>query len=160
MEQLWWCSFCCCLVDCYCCWLWWWWWSGWGGWTCVATGWGPMLETGNVVVLSLCVGVPCPVCPVLKTLCLAVMWWLLSQCRYWSVWTGFLYTVVLNVLSGSMVTRVSKNGSEPCVGSTVNCMCGSWLLVWWSRSWLCSALLMTKVSSTNLSHREGDEGWN
>ena len=25
----------------------------------------------------------------------------------------------------------------------------------WSRSWLCSALLMTNVSSTNLSQREG-----
>ena len=27
---------------------------------------------------------------VLNTLCLAVMWWLLSQSRYWSVWVGFL----------------------------------------------------------------------
>ena len=67
---------------------------------------------------------------VLKTLCLAVMWWLLSQCRYWSVWVGFLYTVVLRVLSGWMVMRVSRKGSEPCcVGSTVNWMCGSWLLM-------------------------------
>ena len=67
--------------------------------------------------------------------------------------------MVLNVLSGCMVTRVSKNGSDPCcVGSTVNWMCGSWLLMCWSRFWLCSALLMTKVSSTNLSHREGGEG--
>ena len=49
---------------------------------------------------------------VLKTLCLAVMWWLLSQCRYWSVWVGFLYTVVLRVLSGWMVMRVSRKGSE------------------------------------------------
>ena len=55
-----------------------------------------------------------------------------------------------------MVTRVSKKGSDPCcVGSTVNWMWGSWLLMCWSRPWLCSALLMTKVSSTNLSHREG-----
>ena len=67
---------------------------------------------------------------VLNTLCLAVMWWLLSQCRYWSVWVGFLYTEVLKVLSCSMVTRVSGNGSEPfCVGSTVNWICGSWLLL-------------------------------
>ena len=29
---------------------------------------------------------------VLYTLCLAVMWWLLSQCRYWSVCVGFLST--------------------------------------------------------------------
>ena len=34
------------------------------------------------------------------------------------------------MLSGSMVKRVSKNGSKPClVGSTVNCVCGSWLLM-------------------------------
>ena len=60
---------------------------------------------------------------VLKTLCFAVMWWLLSQWRYWSVCVGFLYTVVLNVLSGCMVTNVSKKGSDPCfVGSTVNWM--------------------------------------
>ena len=33
--------------------------------------------------------------------------------------------MVLKVLSGSMVTKVSRNGSEPCcVGTTVNCMCG------------------------------------
>ena len=70
----------------------------------------------------------------------------------------FLYTEVLKVLSGCMVTSVSRKGSDPCcVGSTVNWMCGSWLLMCSSRSWLCSALLMTKVSSTNLSQREG--GW-
>ena len=102
-------------------------------------------------VLALCA-------KVLNTLCLAVMWWLLSQCRYWSVCVGFLYTEVLKVLSGCMVTSVSKKGSDPCcVGSTVNWMCGSWLLICCSRSWLCSALLMTNVSSTNLSQREG--GW-
>ena len=67
---------------------------------------------------------------VLKTLCFAVMWWLLSHCKYWSVWVGFLYTVVLKVLSGCIVTRVSKKGSESCcVGSTVNWICGSWLFM-------------------------------
>ena len=72
---------------------------------------------------------------------------------------GFLYTEVLKVLSGCMVTSVSKKGSDPCcVGSTVNWMCGSWLLMCCSRSWLCSALLMTKVSSTNLSQRGVGEG--
>ena len=86
------------------------------------------------------------------------MWWLLSQCRYWSVCVGFLHTEVLKVLSGCMVTSVSKKGNDPCcVGSTVNWMCGSWLLMCCSKSWLCSALLMTNVSSTNLSQREG--GW-
>ena len=34
-------------------------------------------------VLALCA-------KVLKTLCFAVMWWLLSQWRYWSVCVGFL----------------------------------------------------------------------
>ena len=48
---------------------------------------------------------------------------------------GFLYTEVLKVLSGCMVTRVSKKGNDPCcVGSTVNWMCGSWLLMCSSRS--------------------------
>ena len=62
------------------------------------------------------------------------------------------------MLSVWMVTKVSRNGNDPCrVGSTVNCMFGSWLFMCCSRSWLCSALLMTKVSSTNLSHMEG--GW-
>ena len=51
---------------------------------------------------------------------------------------GFLYTEVLKVLSGCMVTSVSKKGNDPCcVGSTVNWMCGSWLLMCCSRSWLC-----------------------
>ena len=117
------------------------WWSSLTSWSCVE-------ET----TLALCTNV-------LNTLCLAVMWWLLSQCRYWSVWVGFLYTEVLNVLSCCMVTRVSRNGSEPCcVDSTVNCMCGSWLLMCWRSAWLCSALLMTKVSWTNLSQREGGGG--
>ena len=61
---------------------------------------------------------------VLYTLCLAVMWWLQSQWRYWSVCVGFLYPEVLRVLSGWIVTRVSRKGNDPCcVGSTVNCIC-------------------------------------
>ena len=128
-----------------------------GNWQCLSAVlmWSSSLSKLSCVdetVLALCARV-------LNTLCLAVMWWLLSQCKYWSVWVGFLYTVVLRVLSGWMVMRVSKKGSEPCcVGSTVNWMCGSWLLMCWRSSWLCSALLMTKVSSTNLSQREGGEG--
>ena len=66
---------------------------------------------------------------------------------------------MLKVLSGCMVTSVSRKGIEPCcVGSTVNWMWGSWLFMCWSRSWLCSALLMTNVLSTNLSQREGGLG--
>ena len=65
----------------------------------------------------------------------------------------------MRVLSGCMVTKVSKNCSDPCwVGSTVNCMWGSLVFMCWSRSWLSSAWLMTKVSSTNLSHMDGGLG--
>ena len=43
-----------------------------------------------------------------------------------------------------------------CVGtSTVHWMCGSWLLICCINDWLCSAMVMTKVSSTNLSHKDG-----
>ena len=167
-EQLWWPWFWICLL--YCCWGGWglmdcccdWMnlWCHWlraqeGNWQCLSAVlmWSSSLSKVSCVdetVLALCARV-------LNTLCLAVMWWLLSQCRYWSVWVRFLYTVVLRVLSGWM--RVSKKGSEPCcVGSTVNWMCGSWLFICWRSSWLCSALLMTKVSSTNLSQREGGGG--
>ena len=41
-----------------------------------------MLSWVDDTVLGLCARV-------LKTLCLAVMWWLMSQCKYWSVWGGF-----------------------------------------------------------------------
>ena len=94
------------------------------------------------MLLSLCVGVPCPFCPVWRILfCPCV----LMCCRHF-VWQwcggccpnvdidlcGWAFCrLVLKVLSGSTVTRVSRNGSQPCwVGSTVNCMCGSWLLTW------------------------------
>ena len=51
------------------------------------------------------------------------------------MWVGFLLTVVLKVLSGCMVTRVSRKGSESCcVGSTVNWICGSWLLMCCNKS--------------------------
>ena len=147
------------LLDCCCDWmnLWCHWLRAQeGNWQCLSAVlmWSSSLSKLSCVeetVLALCARV-------LNTLCLAVMWWFLSQCRYWSVWVGFLYTVVLKVLSGWVVMRVSKKGSEPCcVGSTVNWMCGSWLLICWRSSWLCSALLMTNVLSTNLSQREG--GW-
>ena len=64
---------------------------------------------------------------------------------------------MVKVLLHCMVTKVSKNGSVPCCdgSSTVNWMSGFWLLMCWSSDLLCSALMMTKVSSTNLNHREG-----
>ena len=92
---------------------------------------------------------------VLYILLLAVIKWLLSQCRYWSVCVGFLYAVVWMVLFSPGVTLVSRNWMEPSVPgcSTVNCMLGSREVVCWSGCVLCSALWMTRVSSTNLSQR-------
>ena len=65
----------------------------------------------------------------------------------------------MKVLLGCKVIRVSRKGSVPWyVGSSnVNWMCGSRLLMCCSSVLLCSALVVTKVSSTNPSHKEG--GW-
>ena len=64
------------------------------------------------------------------------------------------------VLLGPGVTLVSKNGIElsHAGSSTVNCMLGSCELMWCSKCWLHSAFWMTRVSSTNLSHRHGGCG--
>ena len=71
------------------------------GWTCVPTGLVPRKGTGSDGGLFWYVKVPCPSCVGWKTLfwpCVlgccshfvwAVMWWLLSQLRYWSVCVGF-----------------------------------------------------------------------
>ena len=69
----------------------------------------------------------------------------------------FSVNCCVEVWWGPMVTKVSSSGNDPCCdgSSTVNCMCGSWLLMWCRSCWLCSALVMTKVSSTNLSHSLG-----
>ena len=77
-----------------------------GNWQCLSAVlmWSSSLSKLSCVeetVFALCARV-------FKTLCLAVMWWLLSQCRYWSVWVGFLYTVVLRVLSGWMDESVQE----------------------------------------------------
>ena len=44
------------------------------------------------------------------------------------MWVGFLYTVVLRVLSGWMVMRVSKKGSEPWL-CRFHCELDVWVLV-------------------------------
>ena len=49
---------------------------------------------------------------VLITLYFDARLWLLSHCRYWSVWVGFLYTFVVKVPSGWGVTKMSRNGME------------------------------------------------
>ena len=54
--------------------------------------------------------------------------------------------MVVKLLLGCKVTSVSKKGSVPCCfgTSTVNWMCGSWLLMCCSSVLLCSALVVTK----------------
>ena len=97
---------------------------------------------------------------VLNTLFLAEMKWLLTQWRYWSMCVGFLYTVVTKVLLGLGETRMSRTDKVPSwLGSSVvKCMCGSCELMCCSDCWLCFACWMTKVSSTNLSHKQGVYG--
>ena len=165
--QLWWFCSCCCCLSCWC-WCCWWLWPGWDGWICVPIGWVPRQGIGSGGGLFWCVRVPCPDGLVLKKLFLPYvlgywthfvwLWWG-GCCPSEDIGLCVLVFYILKcwrLLSGCIVTSVSKKGNDPCcVGSTVNWMCGSWLLMCWSRSWLCSALLMTNVSSTNLSHWEG-----
>ena len=94
---------------------------------------------------------------VLITLNLAERLWWLSHCRYWSVWVGFLYTVMDRPPFSSGFTMVSKKGMEPSslLSSTVNFMAGSTLLTCWRKSCLLTSLWMTKVSSTNLHQNLG-----
>ena len=100
--------------------------------------------------LALCVRV-------LITLYLQARLWWLSHCRYWSVWVGFLYTLVVNVPSSWGVTKMSKKGIEPsCLcSSVVNCMAGSTEFMCCRNSSLLFCCKMTNVSSTNLFHHLG-----
>ena len=60
---------------------------------------------------------------ILITLYLDEMSWLMSQCRHWSVWIGFLHTLMEKVLSGSWYQCISKeHGSIWLVPSTMNFM--------------------------------------
>ena len=94
MEPLWWCSFLLGLLSCQLLllvllgWLglvnlWCHWFSAqFGNWHCcsaVLMCWSSLssLSCEEETTLALCASV-------LNTLCLAVMWWLLSECRYWS----------------------------------------------------------------------------
>ena len=45
---------------------------------------------------------------------LCCRWWLESKARYWSVWVGFLYTLVRILPSSSTTTNVSRKAS--CLG--------------------------------------------
>ena len=67
---------------------------------------------------------------VLITLYWADKWWWLADCRYWSLWVGFLYTEIDRLLSGSGLTIVSRKGMTPSsfLSLTLNVMAGSTLL--------------------------------
>ena len=94
---------------------------------------------------------------VLITLNLAERLWWLSHCRYWSVWVGFLYTVMDRLPFSSGFTMVSKKGMEPSslLSFTVNFMAGSTLLMCWRKPCLLASLWMTKVPSTYLHQNLG-----
>ena len=47
------------------------------------------------------------------TLYLADRLWWLSHCKYWSVWVGLWYTLILRELSASGLTKVSRKGIAP-----------------------------------------------
>ena len=91
------------------------------------------------------------------TLNLAERWWWLSHCRYWSVWVGFLYTVIDSFPSASGLTMVSKKAMGPAslLFFTVNWMARSTLLMCCRKSCLWIALWMTNVSSTYLHQNLG-----
>ena len=84
------------------------------------------------------------------------LWWL-SHCKYWSVWVGFLYTVMDRLLFTSGFTMVPKKGMEPSylLSYTVNLMAGSTLLMCWRKPCLLASLWITKVSSTYLCQNLG-----
>ena len=101
-------------------------------------------------VLALWVGV-------LITLYIADRWWWLSHFRYWSVWVGFLYTVIESSPLASGLTMVSKKGIAPSssFSSTVNLMARSTLLMCSRKFCLLSYFWITNVSSTYISHIPG-----
>ena len=104
-------------------------------------------------VLALWVSVP-------MTLYLAERLWWLSYCKYWSVWVGFWYTVILNELSVLGLTKVSRNGIVPFswLSLTVNFIAGSTQFIWSRNNFYGPVAGWQKVSSTcNMEHfeREG-----
>ena len=93
-----------------------------------------------------------PLClKVLMTLNLATRLWLLSHYKYRCVSGGFLYTVVMSVLSGCGITKVSKIETDPSalVSSNVKWICGPMLMCWRNMSFSDDSMT-TKVSYTYL----------
>ena len=91
------------------------------------------------------------------TLYLAARLWWLSDCKYWSVWVGFLYTEIDKELSASGLTKVSRKAIVPIswLPSTVNFIAGSILFMHSRNNYLWASCWMTKVSSTNLNQYQG-----
>ena len=85
-----------------------------------------------------------------------VAWWL-SQWQNWSVWVGFLTTVVMRLPSGWGMASVSRKNieSSALVFSAVNCMPSFMELMWSRNSFLFADVMTTNVSSTYLFHRLG-----
>lgn len=60
--------------------------------------------------------------------------WLHLNLRYWSVWVGFLYTVVFMFSSAFTWTQVPRNGSLPSpFCSWVSLTCGLMLFMYWMK---------------------------
>ena len=95
----------------------------------------------------------------LMTLYLAARIWWLSHSKYWSVWVGFLYTVIDKEVSASGLTKVSKKGIVPFswLPSSVSFIAGSILFMCSRNNCLWASYWMTKVSSGNLNQCLG--GW-
>ena len=95
------------------------------------------------------------------TLNFAERWWWLSHCRYWSVWVGFLHTVVNKFPISLWFNRwCPRRGwpHPPYCFSTVSWMAGSTLLVCCRKSCLWLSFWMTNVSSTYLYQNPGGGG--
>ena len=90
--------------------------------------------------------VMCALCvKVLITLYFASVLWWLSQCRYLTVYTGFLYTLTDTVLSCSKVDQCVQKQQRPVnvIEESMELMCSRKLS-------LCPVFWVTKVSSTYL----------
>ena len=58
---------------------------------------------------------------------LAERWWWLSHCRYWSMWVGFLYTVIDSLPSASGLTCSIQEGDETILLVVFHCKLYGWV---------------------------------
>ena len=111
-------------------------------------------ESPGVVQRDLALWVSVPM-----TLYLAERLLWLSHCKYWSVWVGLQYTIMLRELTAFGWTKVSRKGIAPFsrLPLAMNFILGSMLLIWSKRSCLWAGCWMTQDSSTNLYQNLGGE---